>query len=352
MPELACPVCRQHLQPHEDGNLQCHACAVDYPYLGDVPFCWRVPSANLADWRLRFSRTLAELEARQHHADAAIGAAPERLEALRDGLQAQRSQLEQLLEPLNVGPVVARETYIALGTRLPPHHDLLAYTQNIFRDWSWGEAENTATADALLGLLRRHRIDPIQSILVLGAGAGRLAYDLHAALAPIRTWALDSNPLLCLIADRMVRGESCALTEFPIAPVRAGDCAVLRRLSAPAPAPGLHVVCADAVNPPFNSGAFDLVVTPWLIDVVDCGLSEFTRIINDLLVPGGLWVESRFRRIQRIAGQPVEYRRSTGHLARGWIRDTGERRYLAALPAVSQQPSSPAGTDLYATGAE
>jgi ubiquinone/menaquinone biosynthesis C-methylase UbiE len=128
-------------------------------------------------------------------------------------------------------------------------------------------------------------------LLVLGAGAGRLAYDLHQSGASELTVALDINPMLMLAAQRIVRGGAVDLYEFPIAPRTAADAAVLRRLAAPAAArPGLHLVLADAWHAPFAPQSFDAVVTPWLVDIVEPAPAEIAAAINRLLAPGGRWV--------------------------------------------------------------
>ncbi|HEU4688647.1 MAG TPA: hypothetical protein VFS23_09820, partial [Vicinamibacterales bacterium] len=41
---------------------------------------------------------------------------------------------------------------------------------------------------------------------------------------------------------------------------------------------------------PFRSGAFDLVLTPWFIDVAGEPVARIARRVNALLAPGGLWV--------------------------------------------------------------
>jgi hypothetical protein len=129
------------------------------------------------------------------------------------------------------------------------------------------------------------------STVVQGAGAGRLAYDLHAAGDAPLTVATDFNPLLLFAARELYSGRTVELYEFPVAPRRIEDHAVLRRLSAPAPArEGLVLVAADALQPPFADGAFDTVVTPWFIDIIG---EPFTRVaarINLLLKPGGRWI--------------------------------------------------------------
>ena len=66
--------------------------------------------------------------------------------------------------------------------------------------------------------------------LILGAGACRLAYDIHMWLGTSRTVAVDFNPLLLLVAKRVMQGDELQLYEFPIAPKSIEDFAVLRKL--------------------------------------------------------------------------------------------------------------------------
>jgi hypothetical protein len=47
---------------------------------------------------------------------------------------------------------------------------------------------------------------------------------------------------------------------------------------------------ADASSPPFQSGRFDLVLTPWFIDVAGEPVARLLLRINRLLAPGGLWI--------------------------------------------------------------
>jgi hypothetical protein len=129
--------------------------------------------------------------------------------------------------------------------------------------------------------------------LLLGVGAGRLAYDLHQRRQPQALVAADLNPLFLIAAQRLLAGEAVELYEFPIAPRDIDSHAILRRLQAPDPAAqGLHLVFADATDGPFADGAFDTVVTPWLIDVIDEDLASFACRLNGWLRPGGRWVNS------------------------------------------------------------
>jgi hypothetical protein len=128
-------------------------------------------------------------------------------------------------------------------------------------------------------------------LLVLGAGAGRLAYDLHQTLRPALTVAVDLNPLLTYVGYRVCLGDVVELTEFPLAPLTAEQAAIPRSLKAPEPArPGLLFALADIMRPPFRPGTFDLVVTPWLLDVIEGGAAPVLARVNHLLADGGMWI--------------------------------------------------------------
>jgi hypothetical protein len=110
-------------------------------------------------------------------------------------------------------------------------------------------------------------------------------------LAPSITVAADFNPLLLFVARTVTRGDALELYEFPIAPRQLRDHALLRRLAAPEPArPGFFLVAADALRPPFASGTFDTVVTPWFIDIIGEDFSRFAARVNGLLRTGGAWI--------------------------------------------------------------
>jgi len=249
----------------------------------------------MLDWRNRYNATLADIDnqlaATQSPDDSLPATTRQRLQLLHRGYARYQGELNTLLEPVKIGQALARETHIALRTRLPSHHGVLSYAQNIFRDWSWGNQENEKVAAHLTTTLGE--MAPGSKVLVLGAGAGRLAFDLHHRLQCETTWALDSNPLLCLIGARMVAGETVSLTEFPLAPISTEDCAVSRTLAAPPSSQtsnDLNFVCADALHPPFSPGQFDLVITPWVLDVIDTRVQHIMQVIARLLREGGIWL--------------------------------------------------------------
>jgi SAM-dependent methyltransferase/uncharacterized protein YbaR (Trm112 family) len=294
LPLLQCPRCRRSALVAVEDRYACRPCGVEFPRVDGVPWLHADPTAAIAEWRNRTRLYLEEFgaEARRAAADRATlppgSATAARVARLEDAYRDHARRVATLLAPLGLEPgAMPHATQLAFGTTLPASQDLHSYHANVHRDWAWGEAENAAAYGAVAAALGT----VTGNVLVLGAGAGRLAYDLHAAATAGTTVALDINPLLLAVARRACAGESVELYEFPIAPLEATDVAVLRRLRAPAPArDGLVLVAADAWRAPFAPQAFDAVVTPWFVDIVDVEFPDLAAHVNRLLRPGGRWV--------------------------------------------------------------
>jgi SAM-dependent methyltransferase/uncharacterized protein YbaR (Trm112 family) len=294
---LACPSCGAAALVQADDHFACTECSVIFPLLGAIPWLLPHPEAVLHDWRLRTARLLGRLETIAAAIDAELAdtslpaIARSRMKLMAAARRDHARRLGALLAPLDAQRVrMAEAMHAAFATALPMSQDLASYYVNVHRDWAWGEEENRLGCELVLEALNGRRP---QRVLVLGAGAGRLAYDLHARLAPRLTVAADHNPLFMLLAERLYRGGSTELYEFPIAPRALEMEAVLRRLAAPAACgTGLATVCADAAAPPFREASFDAVVTPWLIDVMEIDPTAFLPILNRVLVPGGAWVNT------------------------------------------------------------
>jgi hypothetical protein len=293
---LACPRCDKTPLDTLQAGFRCSACKVDFPRINTMPWLFADPDASLAEWRGRLHAALQALRHERDGLDTELAkpalreSTRKRVQRYRELLDRHRLALSELLAPLGPESLGAEhETYLALRTRMPSDQGLNTYYANVHRDWAWGDAENEASIAALQRVLGEQT--DLGTTLVLGAGAGRLAYDLKQSFEVPLLLALDFNPLLLLIAERMIAGETLDMVEFPLAPRRPEDDAVLQTLRAPAPVrEGLHLVLGDALRPPFAAGRFDSVVTPWLIDIVSEDLPTFAARINALLRDGGRWL--------------------------------------------------------------
>jgi hypothetical protein len=275
----------------------CGACSSGFPVIGEIPWLFPEPRQALTEWRGRLSLLTQHLATeaaamRASLAQSELSAATRRrLEHVANANDDQIQRLQALLAPLGLDQAgIAEATHRGLGTRLPTEQGLTNYYVNLHRDWAWGDEENRAALAQLRALLGGE-LKGLGRTLVQGAGAGRLAYDLHEAGDSALTVATDFNPLLLFAARELYAGRTVELYEYPIAPRHIEDHAVLRRLSTPSPArEGLVLVAADALQPPFAEGAFDTVVTPWFIDIIGEPFLRVAARINLLLKPGGRWI--------------------------------------------------------------
>ena len=254
------------------------------------------PQAALGEWRGRLQFSLQQLSHeiagldKELESKAISPLAKRRVERYKKAVETHRRSLQKLLQPVEMQSLQGNyESYLALRTRLPTDQGLNTYYPNVHRDWAWGEEENAASMKQIRAVLHDHA--DLGNVLVLGAGAGRLAYDIHTQLNCTATVAMDFNPLLMLVAKAVTSGEKLSLYEFPIAPLALDDDAVLRKLAAPEVVDdNFHLVFGDALRPPFPDASFDTVVTPWLIDIISEDLSILAARINALLKKNGRWV--------------------------------------------------------------
>jgi uncharacterized protein YbaR (Trm112 family) len=293
---LACPRCDKAPLETLDDALHCKACEVDFPVLEGMPWMFADPQATLGEWRGRlqfslqqFSHEIAGLE-KELQNDDIRALSKRRVERYKKAVETHRRSLQKLLQPVEMQSLQGNyESYLALRTRLPSDQGINTYYPNIHRDWAWGDEENKASLKQICAVLHDHA--ELGRVLVLGAGAGRLAYDIHSELNCSLTVAMDFNPLLMLVAKAVTSGKKLSLYEFPIAPLSLEDDAVLRKLSAPeAVDENFHLVFGDALRAPFPDGSFDTVVTPWLIDIISEDLPVLAARINNLLNDNGRWV--------------------------------------------------------------
>ncbi|MEJ2129802.1 MAG: methyltransferase domain-containing protein [Woeseiaceae bacterium] len=293
---LACPRCDKTPLELSDGIYSCKACKIDFPSIDSIPWMFAEPQATLGEWRGRLQFALQKLSQESASLEAELAdknlrpLTKRRLERYRKATDSHRRSLQKLLQPVDVQSLHGNyESYLALRTRLPADQALNTYYANVHRDWAWGDDENKASMKQLRSVL--HDSAELGNVLVLGAGACRLAYDLHMQMDCTTTVAMDFNPLLLLVAKAVINGDTLKMYEFPIAPKSLEDDAVLRTLSAPdVVRDGFHLVLGDALRPPFAESSFDTVVTPWLIDIITEDFPVMAARINNLLKPEGRWV--------------------------------------------------------------
>lgn len=260
------------------------------PTLGNIPLDLKNPHGYIHFWRNEATRFLAAL-----HFDAAetlrqaklsSGRRRSRLEAIATAQNLNRSALLKILEPLLHHPS-AQSMAIGHPVTAKSNNNRLAENfQNIFRDWAWDGKEVGEHLRTLQALLLT---DTLGDVCILGAGTGRLAYDLARAKTCRSIVATEINPLLFLIGNAMMRGESIELSEVAELP-KSSDLATQKHILKAEGTPQLQLLLTDFLEDRLAANSFDLVITPWFVDVIDIPIESVISKINRLLKPHGTWI--------------------------------------------------------------
>lgn len=207
----------------------------------------------------------------------------QRLEVLKKAHDTNYLTLTDLLKSLQTAPVSSFEVAV------PSHQSLHLYRKNIFRDWGWVTPENRQAVELLTEVIGVNWT-PARTC-ILGAGASRLAMDIHKEFRLPMTVAVDFNPLLLLVADEMRKGHSIKFWDFNVAPVELQSVAKEYELKSDlGTLENFHLICADVTELPFKDQQFSAVVTPWLIDILPFEFKLLAQRVNQQLEIGGHWV--------------------------------------------------------------
>ncbi len=283
-PLLRCPRCEGAIESAPE--LLCQVCGHAVPSFARAPCLLRDPEGYVEETRARLAafedeaaRTSARLEAELRR--------PGLLESTSDRLRRRLTATERLASDVRASLLEIGAGRSTSGHA--PRASILANLHYLHRDWGWArESDEHARALAFVQSVVRA---PLGTTAVLGAGACRLAYDLHLDAGGDVTLALDLDPLLVAAGSRVLAGERVDLVEAPANPF---DLDALDRtwaLEAPrGRAEGLHLILADALRPPLAPGAFDTVITPWFVDQIVPDLRAFLGVMAAMLRPGGRWI--------------------------------------------------------------
>ncbi|MGE4131019.1 MAG: methyltransferase domain-containing protein [Bdellovibrionales bacterium] len=239
---------------------------------------------------------LGDLKARIDNLEARSGSihqkgARNKLKLYLQNSNSHLSAMVRLLDPLIVGSRANVAEYDRFlqesGHQKAKVED---YLELIFRDWSWGVNEVQAGLD-LIAKVASDIKNP-ERVLVLGAGACRLPYELHHRWQAGQTICVDYNPALLLLASQLIQGTKLSLTDFPYAPSDVQSVTVVRELAALNPIrSGMQFLVHDVRDWGFADGLFDLVLTPWFLDVSPISPPDQIALINKVLKPGGRWIQ-------------------------------------------------------------
>lgn len=286
--KLQCSACSGTLDLGD--KLSCRACGQVFPLLTDIPVLMPKPEEFVGLWQNRFGNYVAS-QTRNIESNKRLIASPtiypplkERLKKITHARMENLQTLMELMDPQrDLGPgIPPTENTDALGSFM-----LIVY---LLRDWGWDTDEVDILCNKVIEILPRDL--SLESLLVLGAGACRDAFNLHNHYNCPLTVSVDIAPLMLLGASRILSGGELNLYQIQPNNVRnAQDNVSFWKLRAPrTPEHDFLFALADATRLPFAKGAFHAVLTPFLIDAIGEDLRDFAPRINRVLQPGGYWV--------------------------------------------------------------
>jgi SAM-dependent methyltransferase len=293
--QVVCARCAASLDVRA-ASVACARCLERYPRVGRLPVLLPRAEAHVALWRQQLDLLATQGRHTQAALDETLAAElampsslPEsqaRLRRLAQGVREQLEDLSRWLEPALGGALPATE-----GVGLP--RGVVEHLHFLYRDWGWDGGAHRENERAVEAIREVQSAGPFGRTLVLGAGACRLAYDLHRSCGATETAVVDIDPFLFVMAEAVVRGNAVRLTEATPSVQESEHVAAtwtLRAPHGPLAEGRFHFFLADGLAPPFAAGAFDTIVTPWFIDQVPTDLPAFLGTVGRLLRPGGRWI--------------------------------------------------------------
>ena len=183
-----------------------------------------------------------------------------------------------------------------------PRENLSEYYHHILRDWAWDEQRSqyfaTHVNDENLKRIKKVWLkQKPEFILALGAGAGRLSWDIHVNFNPKLTIATDINPVLLASAIRLIKQQRpLTLPELYKYPQIGFPHAAKWKMK-PANDPDAKrdswiALGADVWNMPLKPRSVDCIVTSWLLDVAAGDVRDLIGVITYLLKPDGQWINT------------------------------------------------------------
>lgn len=300
---LVCPICAKDVVCTNDtAALHCDGCNSEFFTLGEIPclFTTGIQQKNL--WQHQMAMMETQGADALEHLDYILegydvsALTRSRLEQARAAMQ---ESLEMIMGQLKDAGLESQhnELFDQMTVDNPTE-----YYHHILRDWAW-DAEpskhyKTHVNDAnLRRVLDVWRAPQPKKMLLLGAGAGRLSWDLHKALKPEFTIAADINPFLLTCAQSLIKQrKAITLPELYTYPQIGYPYSKSWLMEPPEDPQQLHkswfALGADVWNMPLKENCVDTIVTSWLLDVTGGDVKDLIAVISYLLEPGGSWINT------------------------------------------------------------
>jgi len=289
--KLACPACNGPLSMKAE--LSCEKCNQKFPMLDGMPILMDKPQESINIWRQQFMSFVASQQ-NAIRQESSLIASPTCYAPMKKRLQKIIRARTENLQSIADLMIPLRDA----GEGTPPQKAVpvdsgagyFSNTYYLLRDWGWDTGESDIMCDKVKEILPPDLV--MESLLVLGAGGCRESYSLHEHYNCPLTVSTDIDPLKLLGASRIISGGELNLYQIFLNNVRDAQKNVSYwELRGPQlPEKEFLYILADATRLPFAESSFQVVFTPFLIDVVGEDLRTLAPKIQRILQPGGIWV--------------------------------------------------------------
>ncbi len=305
---LCCPNCRATAQEgFKIELLVCQRCDAEFFSLDGMPCVFRSGQQQKALWEHLLAKFIEQGEAQKNTYLQSLSSwqltplTRQRLEAEQHTRVTRHQSVVSTLRQAGLMPR-ANSAFEGFNT--------LGYSQYYglaLRDWGWEalpegednyrryEDENALILNQCRAALQDVANPKPMRCLVLGAGAGRLSWDLHNILNTELTLAIDNNPLLAYTSHCVIKGKALPdVYETRIMPhagiPRACRWPLVLNPKNETQVNTWSVIAADAWYLPMQYDQFDLIVTPWFMDICGKDAKRVIGLVDKLLKPGGYWL--------------------------------------------------------------
>lgn len=286
---LRCPVCAGELT-----DLTCRQCQSEFFTFGGILSL--MPAGIWQKHLWQHQLALNNQQAEQGF--EAMQAVLERV----DLMPGTRARAEETLQIAKLSNAAINDLFdgVGLSEHLNPQFaqvkagPISEYYHHILQDWAW---ENECIPQRLRTITSLVSDVPKGPMLVLGAGAGRLSWELHQLWGVECTLATDINPLLLIASHRLIAQQTSfnfyELANFPQCEKALSaayevkpplDCAGKRH--------NWYAIAADVWHMPIQPASMQIIVTSWFLDVHGGDNRDLIGLIIRWLKPGGIWINS------------------------------------------------------------
>lgn len=267
----------------------------EFTLVGGIPWLFNNPDYYLLYWQSKANELLNSynykvLSLENQKSFSKYPHRTERLNKLIKAFEYNQKKMEELLSPLFSK---SAEKISSFTDMIPSQQTLSLYWDNVFRDWAWETNENQVTIENFKDFVGANH--NFQDVLILGTGSSRFALDFHSQANVNNTFALDFNPLLLFVAQKMLSFQDLKFYEITSSSIEQQNICQSWLLKNPIKKEQIrtdhfHLLFGDILNLPFKEKSFNTILTPWVIDILPMEFEKTTERINQLLPENGDWI--------------------------------------------------------------